>query len=293
MLRSILVLLLGGLIAGSVAHAQAPKDAMPTLAPLSPATPVGFEKIELNSQGGGGAKIAAYLRRHSGIPAPAPVVVSLHGCNGLFNAQGVLPSREVDWADRFVAAGYAVLLVDSFNPRGFRELCTLKDSERHIRPPNRAMDVAAAVAWIAGEQTLDKTRIALIGWSHGGSSVLWSVDGRLVMQGTEIKTAIAFYPGCRVPSESTAWAPRVPLTILIGDADDWTRPEHCRALVAKHPQIRYVEYAGAVHGFDAPNTPRRTLKGLGLVGEAQVGTDPKARAASIAEVERILKEAFR
>lgn len=272
------------------AETPLPKSTPPLAAEAVP----GFERIPLQSSGGGGAQITAYLRRPA-LPShgPVPVVVMLHGCGGLFTTRGALTRREVDWSDRFVGWGYAVLFVDSFSPRGFREVCTLKEQDRRIRPRGRAADAAAAVKWIASQATLDKARIALVGWSHGGSTVLWTVDRRMQADGAAIKTAIAFYPGCRVPAESEAWASAVPLTVLMGDADDWTRPEHCRALAAKHPVIRYVEYPGAVHGFDAPDTPRRTSKGLGLVGEAQIGTDPNARAAAIAEVERILKDAFR
>lgn len=270
----------------------APVAEAKTLAPLAVAAPAGYEKVELTSKARDSAKIAAYVRRPSS-DGRVPVVVSLHGCGGLFNERQALHRREIDWADRFVSAGYAVLLVDSFNPRGFRELCTLKSSDRRIRPAGRALDVAAAMNWVAFQPTLDKDRIAIVGWSNGGSTVLSSVDRRLQIDGVEFKTAIAFYPGCRLPAESEAWAPRVPLTILMGAADDWTQPGPCRALAAKHSSIRYIEYPGAVHGFDAPDTPRRTRKGLGLVGEAQIGTDPAARAASIAEVERILKEAFK
>lgn len=293
MLRNIVTnLAIGMATCAGLAQALAQTPAPMPLPPISPQTPNGYEKIELASKGGGGALIAAYLRRPLRVE-PAPVVVSLHGCGGIFTDQGALTRRDIDWSDRFAAAGYAVLLVDSFSPRGFRQVCTVKEAERGIRPPGRAQDAAAAISWIAGQTFLDKTRIALVGWSHGGSTVLWSIDRRLQLEGAGIKTAIAFYPGCRVPAESTVWAPRVPLTILIGDADDWTRPEHCRALVARHPAIRFIEYPGAVHGFDAPDSKRRTLKGLGLVGEAQVGTDPKARAAAIAEVERILQAAFK
>ena len=100
-----------------------------------------------------------------------------------------------------------------------------------------------------------------------------------------------------MPYRTDTWAPGVPLTILMGDADDWTPPDTCRALVQRHPQIRYVEYPGAVHGFDAPSTPLRTLTDVGISlkgdGRAKIGTDPKARAAAIDEVMGLLSDAFK
>ncbi len=278
------------------AQAPDPEFAAPTApAPaFVPVLPAGFETVAIASKAADHAVVTGYLKRPAGV-AKTPAVVALHGCGGLFTPRGTLTAREIDWVDRLNGLGYAVLLVDSFNPRGFRSVCRLKASERQVRPFDRARDAAAAVAWLAANPAIDRDKIALIGWSHGGSSVLWGADLRLKFEAADIKTAIAFYPGCRVPSESEKWAPRVPLTILIGDADDWTPPESCRTLAAKHPAIRLVTYPGAVHAFDAPNSPPRTLTGLGLTknGTAKVGTDPKARAASIDEVRRILAEAFK
>ncbi|MFM9942316.1 MAG: dienelactone hydrolase family protein [Hyphomicrobiaceae bacterium] len=262
-------------------------------APARAQAPAGTEVVEFQSGGQRGALIKGYLRRPTGV-AKAPLVVALHGCGGLLNRRGEMGERERDWAARFVAAGYAVLHPDSFNPRGFREICTLKLGVRNVRPRDRAEDAAAAIAWAASQPFIDAERIAVIGWSHGGSSTLWTAD-----QGNaaapRLKAAIAFYPGCRVPLETASWAPGAPLTILMGDADDWTPPAPCRDLVAKHPTIRYVEYPGAVHGFDAPNAPVRTRTDVGSTrdGTAKVGTDPKARAAAITEVMQVLVAAFK
>ncbi len=275
--------------APSITLAACLLGAGPAVAQTAAAT----EVVAFQSSGPRGALIKGYLRRPAGI-AKAPLVVALHGCGGLLNRRGEMGERDRDWADRFVAAGYAVLHPDSFNSRGFREICTLKMGERNVRPRDRAEDAAAAVTWAAGQPFIDPARIAVLGWSHGGSSTLWTAD-KSGTAAARVKTAIAFYPGCRVPLESATWTPGTPLTILIGDADDWTRPEPCRALVKRHPTIGYVEYPGAVHGFDAPNSPLRTRTDVGSTGDgrAKVGTDPKARAAAIAEVMRLLGDAFK
>ena len=68
----------------------------------------------------------------------------------------------------------------------------------------------------------------------------------------------------------------MPLTVLIGAADDWTQAGPCREL-AERTGFKFIEYPGAYHGFDAPNSKVRVRKGLGAVksGEAHVGTDPR------------------
>jgi Dienelactone hydrolase family len=49
--------------------------------------------------------------------APSGAVVVLHGCDGVEPHYRHWPQRLADW-------GYAALLIDSFGPRGFQEVCS-------------------------------------------------------------------------------------------------------------------------------------------------------------------------
>ncbi|MBS0241907.1 MAG: dienelactone hydrolase family protein [Proteobacteria bacterium] len=263
---------------------------------VAPILPPGFTSLDLVVGGRNPATIKAYLLRPA-VQGAVPAVVALHGCGGLFSRKGSLTQREADWAARLSAEGYAVLFPDSFNPRGYRQVCTLKGGERPIHPRARADDVRAAIAWLSQQPGIDKTRIAIMGWSNGGSTVLETVDRKLWAAGSLLpKAAIAFYPGCRPASERPDYAPAIPLTILIGDSDNWTPPAPCRVL-AQRNLARLIEYPGAVHDFDHPNAPRRTRTGVGLsadgTGRVEVGTDPAARAAAIEAVRATLAGAFR
>jgi dienelactone hydrolase len=251
-------------------------------------------KIAFPSNGTPAVQLTGYLYRPVG-PGPFPAIVALHGCGGIMTRQGGFQKRDRDWADRFTDAGIAVLFPDSFNPRGVPEVCTLKSEDRPIVPFGRAADANGAADWLAAQPFIDKNRLALIGWSHGGSSTLWTVADRTKPKTVEFKTAIAYYPGCRVLLERDNWKPRVPLQILIGALDDWTPPEPCRDLAAKH-NIPITLYDGAYHGFDAPDVKVRVREGLGSTpgnrGSAHVGTNPAAREASIKQVMQTLKAAF-
>jgi dienelactone hydrolase len=85
------------------------------------------------------------------------------------------------------------------------------------------------------------------------------------------------------------WRTRLPLLILIGEADDWTAAEPCRELAkAGGSSVSIVVYPGAYHDFDSPNGRLRERRGLAFTadksGVAHQGIDPKARADAITRV---------
>ncbi len=246
----------------------------------------------------GPAVLQAEWYRPAATTTPIPAIVALHGCGGSKRSDGRPLARTRDWTDRWLAAGYAVLWPDSFGSRGLGPQC--KNSKRTVFPRQRARDAQAAARWLASQPGIDAKRIALVGWSNGGSTVLYAVQNDGPAPTPDFRTAIAFYPGCRTPmaraqEDGAEWATRLPLNILIGAADDWTPAGPCREL-ARAANVHYVEYEGAYHGFDGVS-PVRVRRGLAFTangsGIAHLGTDPKARAAAIAEVTAILAAAFK
>ena len=219
----------------------------------------------------------ALLLRPQGA-GPFPAIVALHGCGGLLNKEGELARRETDWAKRLVGAGYVVLFPDSFTARGLRQICTAHD--RTIFPKDRADDVAAAdgmacQAALCRQQAARPHGLVARGHDHavGGAAGL---HGRrpAIQDGHRLLSGLP-----RDRQASPIGARALPLTVLIGGADDWTQPGPCREL-AQRAGFKFIEYPGAYHGFDAPKSKVRVRKGLGAVkgGEAHVGTDPVARA---------------
>lgn len=227
-------------------------------------------------------RLTGLLERPAGA-GPMPAVVALHGCGGLFGRDGALGARERDWADRLVGAGYAVLFPDSFTGRGYRQVCTLE--HRPVTPEVRSGDARAALHWLARQPWADPARLLLIGWSHGGQTVLWTLRPGFLDGGPRPATAIAFYPACRQIARLEGWRPSVALKILSGALDDWTSPEPCRDLAAREG-FPFIAYPGAYHGFDMPDQPLRIRRGLARVpgGEAHIGTHAEAREKAIAEV---------
>ena len=60
-----------------------------------------------------------------------PAMLQLHGCSGLRNATGMPNESYRFWAEHWVRLGFIVLVLDSFTPRGEKEICT--QNARNIR----------------------------------------------------------------------------------------------------------------------------------------------------------------
>ena len=131
----------------------------------------------------------------------------------------------------------------------------------------RVADVNAARQWLVAQDWVMRDRISLIGWAHGASTVLWAVRPQLAARGLEpdYRSAIAFYPDCRI-SSGTGWSARVPTLLLIGASDDVSSPSSCKPMVdnarGRSALARIVVYPGAEHDFDRAENARRGRWGL-------------------------------
>ena len=240
-------------------------------------------------------------------------VIALHGCGGMYSGGkarlGQLSERHAAQAEALLAAGYAVLFPDSFGSRGRREVCTVRLGERSIRPAQRRLDALGALAWLGRQADVDPARIALLGWSHGGSTTLAAVNAGdaqvAAFRETTgappfFRTAVAFYPGCTASLRDARWQPAVALAILIGSADDWTPAEPCAELGARGREAQWpldvTVYADAHHGFDAPGDTVRLRKdvpnGVRPGEGVHVGAHARSREQANAKVAAILKAAL-
>lgn len=238
--------------------------------PRDPNT-VSFQSSAAHATFGGGAlNLTGRLTKPDG-KGPFPAIVLLHGCGG------IQPKRDHRWAERLAGWGYVTLQVDSFRPRGLSNVCTYSGREATDILQKRVTDGYDAKRYLAGLPFVDRSRIAVMGWSHGGITTL-----QILYQKTDdpFRAAVAFYPSCRRMLTGLS----APLLILIGEADDWTPAARCVEMMPKGQaasEVTLQVYPGAYHGFDTldANTNVRGSRGM-----HHLQYDPAAEADAVIRV---------
>ncbi|PKA03438.1 dienelactone hydrolase family protein [Leptospira ellisii] len=151
-----------------------------------------------------GIVITGYFSKPEG-NGPYPLIVMMHGCGGAYSYND--PNRGVgslftEWADRGKTIGYATLLLDSFTPRNApQDQCGNGAGVGTSEVIDRPTDAYAALDYVRRSAVVDSDRIVLLGWSHGGSSVLSTVDTNSTLSYRSVypkpfQAAVSFYPGC-------------------------------------------------------------------------------------------------
>lgn len=245
---------------------------------------------------GAGIELRAVVHRPPG-PGPFPAVLLLHGCGGLWARNGEPTASHLYWARHLRDRGFVTVLLDSFGPRGEKEICT--QQVRAVRPDReRVEDAWAALRWLVADSSVDPGRVSLLGWSNGGTTVLNAVLRRPPKDGPSFRAGVAFYPGCGVLAKRD-YRPHAPVLIQAGAADDWTPASDCEALARAAGGPHAVEidvYDGAHHAFDRVDGRvrfRADVRNLASPNGrgATVGPHPKARQQALQRTTAYLEAA--
>jgi len=168
-----------------------------------------------------------------------------------------------------------VLLPDSYGSRDVGSQCRAKERRVFARR-ERADAVLSTRQWLLRQPWVAREHIGVIGWDNGASALLWAVRPQLAHRlSPDFRSAVAFYPDCRVSSR-LGWSARVPTLVLIGAKDETSSPAACREMIedarGRSALARVVIYPGADHGFDVAREPLHAL------AAAPGATTPAARA---------------
>lgn len=255
---------------------------------------------------------ALYFRPQNTGSKRLPAVIAMHGCGGMYSSakskKESLSARHQLMAELLVSQGYAVLFPDSFRSRGTEEICTIENKQRIITQKQRRLDAQGALAWLQSRNDILQDKIALLGWSHGASAVLATLNIKQPAVATwnfrtppapYFRAGVAFYPGCRESLNSnTGYSLAAPITFFIGGSDDWTAPEPCIELAenlkAAGENASITVYPDAHHGFDGPSSqPRKRLEvpnGVNPGKGVTTASNPAARADAYSKLKIFLRK---
>jgi dienelactone hydrolase len=250
------------------------------------------ERVEFASVDGRTTLVGYLFKPRLGTDIRAPAVVMMHGRAGAYSlrAGGVydattLSQRHQFWGRWWTEQGYFAVLVDGFGPRGYPQ--GFRRFSYAARPAEldeitiRPLDAYGALAYLRSRADVLSDRIALQGWSNGGSATLatMAIDAPGLDQQSPtrgFRAALAFYPGCGLKHhfDGVGYAAYAPLWLFMGSADEEVSPRLCRLLLqGAGGEIHSTFYKGATHDFDDPG-PRRQR----IVANAEARDDAVRRA---------------
>jgi dienelactone hydrolase len=185
--------------------------------------------------------------------AKVPAVVLAHGSGGVY--------RELEsfWARRLNEQGMAVFIIDVFGPRGVTQTA---EDQTGVPFAADVADSFAALRMLGSHPRIDRERIAIVGFSRGGTNAWRTAVNRIAQgsapEGLRFAAHVPVYSGGCAGSTSLHVKPGVfgaaPLLFVHGEADDYTHASDCQAfaqrIAAAGTPADFVAVPGAGHKFD-------------------------------------------
>jgi dienelactone hydrolase len=197
--------------------------------------------------------IAGELRFPQGPAGRLPAVILQHGSGGP-NARDEL------WAKTFNEMGIASFVIDSFSGRGLTRISFNRAAFNYL---NVILDAYRSFDVLANHPRIDPARIALMGFSLGGGSALYSSLKRFQQMWdprANFAAYIALFPPCHIKFIGDTDVSASPIREFHGAADDYVPVAPCRAyfdrLRAAGHDALLTEYPEVYHGFDNPSATR-------------------------------------
>jgi dienelactone hydrolase len=234
-----------------------PALAEPSVSDLAPRTEIhSIETITLSDQqlltgdnNGQRVTIAGQLRFPRDARGRLPAVILLHGSGGI-------GAREEFWSKYLSELGIASFLVDSFTGRGITQTST---DQAQLGRLATILDGYRAFDVLATHPRIDSSRIALMGFSRGGTATLYASMTRLHDMWNPRANFAAYVPlyaSCSATLIGDTDISPAPLRQFHGMADDWVTVTPCRPyferLRAAGRDAKLTEYPDAHHSYDNP-----------------------------------------
>ena len=177
-----------------------------------------------------------------------PLVVCIHGS---FGWRGHHHEHMVN----FLKAGMAVFRVHSFEARNVNSVV---EDQMQVTLASMISDAFNSLIFLKAHPKIDANRIAIAGWSLGGSTSLYSawepLASKLAPNGERFNAHLAFYPAAHIWPEDMSWN-SAPILALTGEIDDYTRPillkKLSEAINEASGSINAIYYPDSHHAFDS------------------------------------------
>lgn len=189
---------------------------------------------------------------------PFPAVVLVHTCGGI-------QSHITDRAKELIAAGFVVLVQDSYGPRGHTVFCTASG----VGAPRVYKDSFDALKHLAQMKLVDSSRIYLVGLSLGSfaaAAVSSPEVARWVGASERFRASVGWYGACTFdvgPYPKWELIRRDvdrPVLMLMAKEDSETPIADCFPLLenlkSEGKPVAWHVYEGATHGWDKSNATR-------------------------------------
>lgn len=163
----------------------------------------------------------------------------------------------LDHARELLAAGFAVLVVDTFGPRGVKP-------GGDLFPAEFAKDAYDALAHLQAQAYINRNRIFQTGYSYGGlaSALLASPQGAAAFKASgRFRATVANYGSCAIKESASAHKLEMlsadsdrPILMLMAELDIETPPKHCFPLLeemkAAGKDVSWHIYPATTHAWD-------------------------------------------
>lgn len=182
-----------------------------------------------------------------------PLVIFLTGSGG-FGA-----NLDV-WERQFQEMGISTFALDSLAGRG---IASTRQDQSALGLLNMTVDLYRSLAVLAANPRVDPNRIAVMGFSLGAESALYSSMKRFQQMwnpgGVDPAAYIALYAPCNVAFIGDTEVSDHPIRLFHGVSDDYTEIGPCRAYVQRLQKagrdVKLTEFPDTWHAFDFPTLP--------------------------------------
>jgi dienelactone hydrolase len=197
-------------------------------------------------------ELEAELIVPKGTTGPIPFVVMMHGCSLL----QVVKTWAHEYAGKLVGAGYGVLILDSFVPRGVGAGGICADPSQLNWARRRADDGYSALDWLIKTGKADPSRVYVLGRSNGAASSLIIMNKKIgAIQKNKFAGAFVIQPSCAYIKFVEYYAP---VHLYLAERDTAANPVVCADMAASNRPIpvQVKIWKGVTHSYEDRGPPR-------------------------------------